>query len=88
MIIIGTGRIVRDKKMEIQLYSWYLDYHIKNKNPVSSKDIKAKAKEFSTEKCFLASKGWLEKFKNRNKLKLTRAKRVSMKKREEKLLNN
>lgn len=73
LILIGGGRKIRDPDMEIKLYNWYNEYHIINKNPVTSKMIKQKALEFTKFRDFIASKGWLEKFKRKHHLELTRS---------------
>jgi hypothetical protein len=58
--------------METKLYNWYTEYHIVNKYCVTSKMIKQKALEFTKFRDFIASKGWLEKFKRKHNLVLTR----------------
>lgn len=73
---LGGGRKVKDPKMEKLLYEWYKQTHLDKGIPVSSKDIKAKAKSFSSVDDFAASKGWLEKYKNKFQLELVRAKRT------------
>lgn len=56
--------------MEKKLYAWYDEYHNKLKNPVTAEIIKKKALEFKSCKEFIASKGWLEKFKKKFKLEI------------------
>ena len=63
--------------MEKLLYAWYSDVYFNQKQKVTSKDVKLKAKEFSTDDNFKASKGWLEKFKLKYNLVLVRAKRTN-----------
>jgi hypothetical protein len=58
--------------MEKKLYDWYLDYHVKNKFPVTSQMVKEKALLFSKVEDFHASKGWLEKVKKKYNLQLSR----------------
>jgi len=58
--------------MEKKLYEWYEDYHIKKGFPVTAKQIKSKALDLSTCEDFIASKGWLEKFKKKYKLEIIR----------------
>jgi hypothetical protein len=59
--------------MEAKLFRWYEECKNVQKIPVTSKMIKQKALEFTKFKDFIASKGWLEKFKRKYKLELTRA---------------
>jgi len=66
--------------MEVSIYKWYLENYQKDNNTITSKDIKAKAKEFCTVKNFNASKGWLEKFRKRCNIELIRSKRINKKK--------
>ena len=54
--------------MEQKLIVWYIDYHDKRQNKVSTKLIRQKAIEFRTRSDFIASKGWLEKFLKKYKL--------------------
>ena len=63
--------------MEKQVYEWYIKEHAVNKNDITSKEIKAKAKEFCSVDNFNASKGWLEKFKKKYCIDLRRAKRTT-----------
>ena len=57
--------------MEKTLFNWYED--LKKKNvPVTPKMIKKKALEITKFKDFIASKGWLEKFKRKYRLELSR----------------
>jgi hypothetical protein len=58
--------------MEAKLFKWYDECKNVHKIPVTSKMIKQKALEFTRFKDFIASKGWLEKFKRKYKLELTR----------------
>jgi hypothetical protein len=58
--------------MEAKLYKWYDECKNVQKIPVTSKMIKQKALESTRFKDFIASKGWLEKFKRKYKLELTR----------------
>ena len=50
--------------MEAKLVQWYNEIIKKNIN-VTAKMIRDKAVEISNDKDFLASKGWLEKFKKK-----------------------
>ena len=57
--------------MEKKLYAWYIQ--LKNEGiPVTPKMIKQKALAITKFEDFIASKGWLEKFKRRFKLELSR----------------
>ena len=58
--------------METKLIAWYNDYHIEKNFPITAKLIKKKALDFSLCKEFSASKGWLEKFKKKYKLEISR----------------
>ena len=60
----GGGRKIKDPDMEEKLCEWYKDIKM-NKKHVTAKIIKQKALEFSNCKNFIASKGWLEKFKKK-----------------------
>lgn len=51
--------------MEKLLYDWYLDYHVTKGNPVTARQIKQKALQFTSRDDFSASKGWLEKFRKK-----------------------
>ncbi len=68
----GGGRKIKDPEMEKKLYDWYTEFHDKNNYPVTAKLIKKKALEFKTCRDFIASKGWLEKFKKKFRLDITR----------------
>lgn len=58
----GAGRKHIDPQMEKKLYKWY-NMNTRKGITFTAKEIRNKAKELSTVKTFLASKGWLEKFK-------------------------
>jgi len=64
--------------MEDKLYRWYKEYCIDKKCLITSKMIKKKALEYSSSTSFCASKGWLEKFKKKYKLQIT--KEITLKK--------
>ena len=74
------GRKPLDFDMEMKVYMWYKK-EIAEGRELTSKDVKSYAKEHCSVKNFNASKGWLEKFKNKYSLKLTRLKRVKSTKR-------
>ncbi len=67
---IGGGRKIRDPDMERELLNWYDNYHKRNGNKVTTKLFKKMAKSYSKVQTFQASKGWLQKFRRRNKIKL------------------
>ena len=58
----GAGRKHIDPQMEKKLYKWY-NMNKRKGIILTAREIRKKAKELSTVKTFLASKGWLEKFK-------------------------
>jgi hypothetical protein len=61
--------------MEEKLLLWYND-KIKTNVNVTAKMIRDKAVEISNDKDFLASKGWLEKFKKKNGIQIISNKRL------------
>jgi hypothetical protein len=67
----GGGRKIKDPNMEEKLCEWYKDIKM-NKKHVTAKMIKQKALEFSTCKNFIASKGWLEKFKKKYGIEISK----------------
>jgi hypothetical protein len=70
----GCGRKTKNPKMEEQLVQWYNEVKKRNVN-VTAKMIREKAVEISNDKDFLASKGWLEKFKKKNGIQIVNNKR-------------
>lgn len=50
--------------MELELHRWYLN-QLRLKQQVTAKQLKKKAIDLTTNKDFIASKGWLDKFKVR-----------------------
>ncbi len=72
IINTGGGRKIKDPIMERKLFDWYLNYHEKQNKPVTAKMVKKMALEYKTCSDFIASKGWLEKFRKKHHLKLTR----------------
>ena len=70
----GCGRKTKNPLMEAKLVQWYNEIIKKNIN-VTAKMIRDKAVEISNDKDFLASKGWLEKFKKKNGIKIFNNKR-------------
>ena len=69
--LLGGGRKIRDPEMEKKLYAWYNQLKIEG-IPVTPKMIKQKALDITKFKDFIASKGWLEKFKRKFNLELSR----------------
>jgi len=70
----GCGRKTKNPLMEAKLVQWYNEVIKKNIN-VTAKMIRDKAVEISNDKDFLASKGWLEKFKKKNGIQIFNNKR-------------
>ena len=60
----GCGRKTKNPEMEERLVEWYRN-ELRNNKYVSAKIIRDKAVELSRDKDFMASKGWLEKFKKK-----------------------
>lgn len=60
----GCGRKLKDPQMEKKLIEWYSQAVQRGLYP-SARMIRNKALQFTTAKDFLASKGWLEKFKKK-----------------------
>ena len=67
----GGGRKTKDPDMERHLYKWYQDKKSRNE-PVTAKMIKDQAIKLKTCKDFIASKGWLDKFKIRYRLDISK----------------
>ncbi|MCQ2817770.1 MAG: DNA-binding domain-containing protein [archaeon] len=65
----GCGRKIKDPIMEQKLLEWYNEATRQHIYP-TSKMIRAKALELTSDKTFIASKGWLEKFKSKYNLKV------------------
>ena len=68
----GGGRKLKDPEMEKKLYDWYKEYHDRSQKIVTAKLVKQKALEFTKCKDFIASKGWLEKFRKQHNLDIIR----------------
>ena len=62
----GAGRKTMDPRMEHRLLDWIKDEFNRNKGLPDSKEIKSKARSFSENETFKASKGWCDKFLKRN----------------------
>ena len=71
----GCGRKTKNPKMEEQLVQWYNEAIKRNVN-ITAKMIRDKAVQISNDKDFLASKGWLEKFKKKNGIQIINNKRL------------
>ena len=67
----GGGRKTKDPEMEKHLYRWYLTKR-DAADPVTAKMIKEKAIQLTTCRDFIASKGWLDKFKIRYRLDIAK----------------
>lgn len=65
----GCGRKTKNPQMEAKLVEWYNNITKKGIS-VTAKMIRDKAVEISTDRDFLASKGWLEKFKRKFDIKI------------------
>jgi hypothetical protein len=63
---------MKDPEMEKSLLGWYREYHDQNQQLVTAKLIKQKALELTKCKNFIASKGWLEKFRRQHNIELIR----------------
>ena len=75
----GCGRKTRNPEMENKLVEWYRE-EIEGGANVSAKMIRDKAVEISGDKDFLASKGWLEKFKKKFGIRIATHKNKNFKK--------
>ena len=75
----GCGRKTRNPEMEDKLVEWYRE-EINGGANVSAKMIRDKAVEISGDKDFLASKGWLEKFKKKFGIRIATHKNKNFKK--------
>jgi hypothetical protein len=53
-----------------QLMDWYKATSKEKGRIITTKEFKRKALEFSKDKTFRASKGWLQKFRRRHNIKL------------------
>jgi hypothetical protein len=60
----GCGRKIKDPMMEENLINWYHNCLLNGLQPTAS-TIRKKALELTTSEDFMASKGWLEKFKRK-----------------------
>jgi hypothetical protein len=67
----GGGRKTKDPTMEATLFSWYKSMKDRGNN-VTAKMIKEKAINITSCQDFIASKGWLDKFKIRYKLDISK----------------
>jgi hypothetical protein len=67
----GGGRKTKDPEMEMKLFDWYV-YKKKHSQQVTAKMIKDKALELRSSPDFIASKGWLDKFKIRYRLEIAK----------------
>ena len=67
----GGGRKTKDPAMEKNLYNWYREKKNRGEN-ITAKMIKEKAIELTNCDDFIASKGWLDKFKVRFNLEISK----------------
>lgn len=67
----GGGRKTKDPLMEKNLYAWYVDKKAQGEL-VTAKMIKEKAIQLTNCSDFIASKGWLDKFKVRFNLEISK----------------
>jgi hypothetical protein len=67
----GGGRKTKDPLMEKNLYSWYIEMKSRGED-VTARMIKEKAIELTNWNDFIASKGWLDKFKVRYNLEISK----------------
>ena len=66
----GCGRKTKNPEMEEKLVEWYNEISKENGVSVTSKMVREKAMKISEDKDFLASKGWLEKFKKKFNIRI------------------
>ena len=64
-LFVGSQRKTKNPEMEEKLVEWYNEIVKKNGVYITAKMIRDKAVKISKDKDFLASKGWLEKFKKK-----------------------
>lgn len=74
--ILGGGRKIRDPEMENILNNWYKELYIERNIPVTAKMIKQKALQITRYRDFIASKGWLEKFKKKYNIQICKVPRA------------
>ena len=67
----GGGRKTKDPLMEKNLYNWYREKKNRGEN-ITAKMIKERAIELTNCSDFIASKGWLDKFKVRFNLEISK----------------
>lgn len=67
----GGGRKTKDPVMERNLYEWYIERK-NGGDGITAKMIKEKAMELTNCQDFIASKGWLDKFKVRYNLEISK----------------
>ena len=67
----GCGRKTKNPEMEEKLVKWYKEITATKKELcITAKMIRDKAMKISKDKDFLASKGWLEKFKKKYNIQI------------------
>jgi hypothetical protein len=67
----GGGRKTKDPEMEKKLYRWYLEMKYAGQC-ITARMIKEKAINLTHCRDFIASKGWLDKFKIRYNLDISK----------------
>lgn len=67
----GGGRKTKDPEMEKDLYKWYLENKREDRQ-ITARMVKERAIELTTCPDFIASKGWLDKFKIRYNLDIAK----------------
>lgn len=72
----GGGRKIKDPKMEVKLLEWYKEYIQKEADYISPTLFKTKALELSNSPTFIASKGWMDKFKLKHNLNIIKEKKL------------
>ena len=68
--MLGGGRKIKEPEMVKKLLDWYKDTAKNKGRKITTKEFKEKALNLSKDPNFRASKGWLQKFRRRHKIKL------------------
>ncbi len=75
----GCGRKNKDPEMDQKVLKWYDEISKLKRKPTGS-EIRKFALKVCKDKTFIASKGWLEKFKKKYHIELYRVKQLKAKK--------